>query len=339
METLSQTGIRSNFKAVGFTKNEGYRQKQYPMSALTCGSCAAKPVAAFQIYHNVIPRRTSVILMATKSGKNKHSDTPAYKELYEAFPEALLLKKSRKAANKKSQVPDFADEEELVKSLELQFESDMDLETTRHYEIMYLIHEDNANEVEEIVSMVKGFIEERKGKIWRVNDWGMRRLAYKIKKAKKANYILMNFEIGTEHINELKDLLDKDERVIRHLVTKQKEAITEDCPPPPAYRDISTLSDEEAMDDDAYEKDTNEDELEEWEEVIMVDEEDMNGIAEYDDQVEVKSEGKVEGDKEDMEGADKYSDQIEGEKEDWEEEAWDSESTKQKDAKQLIGSS
>ncbi|KAH9313102.1 hypothetical protein KI387_028137, partial [Taxus chinensis] len=79
--------------------------------------------------------------------------------------------KSSKAANKKSQVPDFVDEEELLKSLELRFESDVDVERTRHYEIMYLIHEDNANEVQEVISMVKDFVEERKGKTWRINDW------------------------------------------------------------------------------------------------------------------------------------------------------------------------
>lgn len=79
------------------------------------------------------------------------------------------------------------------------------------------------------------FVREKKGRIWRLNDWGLRRLAYKIKKTTHANYILMNFEINAKHINDFKSMLDKDERIIRHLVMKRDEAITEDCPPPQEF--------------------------------------------------------------------------------------------------------
>ncbi|KAJ6429591.1 hypothetical protein OIU84_021068 [Salix udensis] len=66
----------------------------------------------------------------------------------------------------------------------------------------------------------------------------MRRLAYKIQKAKNAHYMLMNFELEARWINDFKNMLDKDERVIRHLVIKMDEAITEDCPPPPEFHKL-----------------------------------------------------------------------------------------------------
>ncbi|KAK1292486.1 hypothetical protein QJS10_CPB17g00916 [Acorus calamus] len=81
-----------------------------------------------------------------------------------------------------------------------------------------------VDEVESVITKVQDFIREKKGKIWRLNNWGMQRLAYKIKKAKNANY--------TQWTDEFKNMLDKDERIIRHLVIKRNEAITEDCPPP-----------------------------------------------------------------------------------------------------------
>jgi len=102
------------------------------------------------------------------------------------------------------------------------------------------------------------FVREKKGRIWRLNNWGLRRLAYKIKKATHANYILMNFEIESRYINDFKTLLDKDERIIRHLVMKRDEAITEDCPPPPEFH---TLRAQQYFDDE-YEDEEEEEEEE-----------------------------------------------------------------------------
>ena len=124
--------------------------------------------------------------------------------------------------------------------------------------------------------LVADFLREKKGKIWRVSDWGMRRLAYKIQKAKNAHYILMNFELEAKWINDFKSMLDKDERVIRHLVIKRDEAITEDCPPPPEFHtlrgdmddydeeedDIDYDEEDEDDDDDDDEIDGHEDDFE-----------------------------------------------------------------------------
>lgn len=92
-----------------------------------------------------------------------------------------------------------------------------------------------------------------------MNDWGLRKLAYKIRKAQNANYVLMNFEIGSKWVNDFKRMLDKDERVIRHLVMKRDEAITEFCAPPPEYRTLlsSMVDDYDIFDDDAELEDEN----------------------------------------------------------------------------------
>lgn len=93
----------------------------------------------------------------------------------------------------------------------------------------------------------------------------MRRLAYKIKKAKKAHYILMNFELDAKWINDFKSLLDKDERVIRHLVIKRDEAITEDCPPPPEFHTLRSGMDDDDEEEDDIDYD-DEDYAEDWDE-------------------------------------------------------------------------
>ncbi|OEL33158.1 hypothetical protein BAE44_0005822 [Dichanthelium oligosanthes] len=201
-----------------------------------------------------------------------HSFAPKASEATGLFPEAVLLRK--KMAREDGQVsPEFADaeEEKLYDFLNIQLESDLNLKRMRHYEVVYLIHEDRVEEVEDVVSKVRvdqytteelaydyslcslvDFVREKKGRIWRLNNWGLRRLAYKIKKATHANYILMNFEIESRYINDFKTLLDKDERVIRHLVMKRDEAITEDCPPPPEFHALRAQQyfDDEYEDDD-----------------------------------------------------------------------------------------
>ena len=128
--------------------------------------------------------------------------------------------------------------------------------------------------------LIADFLGEKRGKIWRISDWGMRRLAYKIQKAKNAHYILMNFEIDAKWINDFKSMLDKDERVIRHLVIKRDEAITEDCPPPPEFHTLRSGMD----DDDEEEEDIDYDDEEydeDWDaegEIDNYGDEDEDGI-------------------------------------------------------------
>ncbi|XP_040385426.1 LOW QUALITY PROTEIN: uncharacterized protein LOC102721603 [Oryza brachyantha] len=248
-----------------------------------------------------------------------HSFAPKAGEATGAFPEAVLLRK--KMLKEDGQVaPEFADAEEggfrfslilfffscgsckyfltslthtfsfaekLYAFLNIEMESDLNLKRMRHYEVVYLIHEDRVEEVEDVVSKVQDFVREKKGRIWRLNNWGLRRLAYKIKKARHANYILMNFEIQAKYINDFKTLLDKDERIIRHLVMKRDEAITEDCPPPPEFH---TLRAQQDMDDEYFD---DEDDVEEEQE----EEEDDNGELEsadyHDDDAEADDEPEI----------------------------------------------
>ncbi|XP_048234900.1 chaperonin CPN60, mitochondrial [Ricinus communis] len=205
--------------------------------------------------------RKSVIVEAKKTNKkkeDKHSFIPKPDEATGPFPEAVLLKEKKVQEDGKL-LPDFADaeEEKLYEFLNLEMESQLKVERMRHYEVVYLIHEKHAEEVGTVNEKVQGFLREKKGRIWRLNDWGMRRLAYKIQKATKAHYILMNFEIEAKWINDFKSMLDKDERVIRHLVIKRDEAITEDCPPPPEFHTMHAGVDD---DDDEEEEEEEEEE-------------------------------------------------------------------------------
>ncbi|XP_027333986.1 uncharacterized protein LOC113848700 [Abrus precatorius] len=205
----------------------------------------------------------SVIVNARKKDKKEdsHSSAPKPDEATGFFPESVLLKK-RTVEEDGKLLPEFLDAEErqLFESLMLELESDMNVEILRHYEVVYLIHEKHEDEVAAVNEKVQEFFREKKGTVWRLNDWGMRRLAYKIKKANNARYILMNFELDAKYINDFKTLLDQDERVIRHLVIKRDEAITKDCPPPPEFHTLRANAGDDDEDDEEFDEDYDNDE-------------------------------------------------------------------------------
>lgn len=114
----------------------------------------------------------------------------------------------------------------------------------------------------------------------------MRRLAYKIQKAKNAHYILMNFELEAKWINDFKSMLDRDERIIRHLVMKRDKAETKDCPPPPEFHSLrgdmnNEGDDEEDIDyDDEYDDEDGDEEGDMYEDdegIIYVDDDGTDG--------------------------------------------------------------
>ncbi|XWS53481.1 hypothetical protein CRYUN_Cryun10bG0004900 [Craigia yunnanensis] len=216
--------------------------------------------------NSYLGRRKLLIVEAKKNKNNDskqdtHSFIPKPDETTGFFPEAVLLKE-KKVQEDGRLLPEFADDEEqkLYESLNLQLQSALNVERMRHYEVVYLIHEKHAEEAGSINEKVQDFLREKRGRLWRLNDWGLRRLAYKIKKAKNAHYILMNFELEARWINDFKTMLDKDERVIRHMVIKRDEAITEDCSPPPEWHTLRAGGDdndeEEGVD---YDDDLGED--------------------------------------------------------------------------------
>ena len=97
----------------------------------------------------------------------------------------------------------------------------------RHYEIVFLVHPDQSEQVPAMVERYKKLIAEGKGKLHRMEDWGRRQLAYPIQKIHKAHYMLMNIECDDTVIEELKNSFRFNDAVIRDMVIGRSEAITE----------------------------------------------------------------------------------------------------------------
>ncbi len=100
----------------------------------------------------------------------------------------------------------------------------------RHYEIVFLVHPDQSEQVPAMVERYRNLIESRQGTIHRFEDWGRRQLAYPIQKVHKAHYILMNIECDGETLKELTDAFRFNDAVLRNLVVRRDEAITEPSP-------------------------------------------------------------------------------------------------------------
>lgn len=98
----------------------------------------------------------------------------------------------------------------------------------RHYEIVFLVHPDQSEQVPGMIERYTKAIEDGKGKIHRLEDWGRRQLAYSINKIHKAHYVLMNIECGADVLEELENAFRFNDAVLRNLIIKRKEAITED---------------------------------------------------------------------------------------------------------------
>ena len=97
----------------------------------------------------------------------------------------------------------------------------------RHYEIVYLVHPDQSEQVSAMADRYKGVIEQGGGTVHRYEDWGRRQLAYPINKIHKAHYIMMNVEVSQETLDEIENLFRFNDAIIRNLVLKMKKAETE----------------------------------------------------------------------------------------------------------------
>ncbi|EGV38070.1 30S ribosomal protein S6 [Neisseria weaveri] len=100
----------------------------------------------------------------------------------------------------------------------------------RHYEIVFIVHPDQSEQVNAMVERYKTMITEAGGKIHRLEDWGRRQLAYPINKIHKAHYVLMNIETSPEVVEELETAFRFNDAVLRHLTIKTKHAVTEASP-------------------------------------------------------------------------------------------------------------
>lgn len=96
----------------------------------------------------------------------------------------------------------------------------------RHYEIVFIVHPDQSEQVPAMVERYRNLITGRGGKIHRLEDWGRRQLAYPIQKVHKAHYVLMNIECDGETLNELETAFKFNDAVLRHLTVQKKKAET-----------------------------------------------------------------------------------------------------------------
>ena len=97
----------------------------------------------------------------------------------------------------------------------------------RHYEIVFLVHPDQSEQVPAMIERYRSMIESEGGKVHRLEDWGRRQLAYPIAKVHKAHYVLMNIEAGQATLNELVGMFRFNDAVLRHLVVRREAAVTE----------------------------------------------------------------------------------------------------------------
>jgi len=97
----------------------------------------------------------------------------------------------------------------------------------RHYEIVFMVHPDQSEQVPAMINRYKEIIEGKQGKIHRLEDWGRRQLAYPINKLHKAHYVLMNVECNDQSLKELQDAFRYNDAVLRNLIVQQEVAITE----------------------------------------------------------------------------------------------------------------
>ena len=97
----------------------------------------------------------------------------------------------------------------------------------RHYEIVFMVHPDQSEQVAGMIERYTGSITEAGGKIHRLEDWGRRQLAYPINKLHKAHYVLMNVEAKQETVDELETAFRFNDAVLRNMVMRTKAAVTE----------------------------------------------------------------------------------------------------------------
>ena len=97
----------------------------------------------------------------------------------------------------------------------------------RHYEVVFLVHPDQSEQVPAMIERYRGMIEGHGGTIHRLEDWGRRQLAYPINKIHKAHYVLMNIECNQEALDELESAFRFNDAVLRNMMLRMDAAVTE----------------------------------------------------------------------------------------------------------------
>lgn len=101
---------------------------------------------------------------------------------------------------------------------------------TRHYEVVFLVHPDQSEQVPAMIERYSNLITQHNGKIHRLEDWGRRPLAYPINKIMKAHYVLMNIECEKPAIDELSESFRYNDAVIRNMILKVNRPVSETSP-------------------------------------------------------------------------------------------------------------
>jgi small subunit ribosomal protein S6 len=100
----------------------------------------------------------------------------------------------------------------------------------RHYEIVFIVHPDQSDQVPAMIERYKTLVTGQSGTLHRLEDWGRRQLAYPIQKVHKAHYVLMNIECNGETLAELENAFKFNDAVLRHLTIKMDKAETAPSP-------------------------------------------------------------------------------------------------------------
>ena len=100
----------------------------------------------------------------------------------------------------------------------------------RHYEIVFIVHPDQSEQVPAMVERYRTMVTGRAGRVHRVEDWGRRQMAYPIQKMHKAHYVLMNLECDRETLTELEHAFKFNDAVLRHLIVAMKDAVVAPSP-------------------------------------------------------------------------------------------------------------
>jgi small subunit ribosomal protein S6 len=100
----------------------------------------------------------------------------------------------------------------------------------RHYEVVFLVHPDQSEQVPAMIERYKGMISAGGGQVHRLEDWGRRQLAYPLAKVHKAHYVLMNIETDQKTLGELTGAFRFSDAVLRHLVVNADSAVTDPSP-------------------------------------------------------------------------------------------------------------
>ncbi len=100
----------------------------------------------------------------------------------------------------------------------------------RHYEIVFIVHPDQSEQVPAMIERYRQMVTSRNGQVHRLEDWGRRQLAFPIQKVHKAHYVLMNIECDQESLDEFEHAFKFNDAVLRHLIVNMTRTVTEPSP-------------------------------------------------------------------------------------------------------------